>query len=381
MGSKLFYELDRAAGSARTDVHNGTVSTEDVSNSLVFDKQRNSVWAQGVEYGIPGVEANDYQEDTTFLNTVIDDTVTDRPVQVFRGYGNVEYSLYVNQSGNLCVYGFIPIDITTLQSGKMNGSSFAQTNKISVEIGNTVSTELTHMKLLLNGSSVPVDGSTANSSVKELRISITGKMTATKDFTRSSNAAFLNAIRKTNIWSFSDLNITIPSGANDLGKTLGTTSMDVQIWDVKNNTDTASITMVEVYDKCYYFHVPEDTIDELLGRNNGENKLTYQDLESFGTNGSGTSNLRFEWTSGSLSSRTLNSTAANTLDKTFYVLVPSRYNATQYKSGAKISWYALENFKTITFINSSNYTASYKLYRADTAFGGATGWSLTLSNA
>ena len=366
MGSKLFYELDRAAGSARTDVHNGTVSTEDVSNSLVFDKQRNSVWAQGVEYGIPGVESNNYQEDTTFLNTVIDDTVTDRPVQVFRGYGNVEYSLYVNQSGNLCVYGFIPIDITTLQSGKMNGSSFTATNKISVEIGTNVSANLTHMKLLLNGSSVPVDGSTANSSVKELKISITGKMTDTKDFTRSNNAAFLNAIRQTNIWSFSDLGITIPSGNSDLGKTLGTTSMSVQVWDVKNNTDTASITMVEVYDKCYYFHDVEWVATPTT--------LTYADM---------TAKTGFtEWKTGNYPSSgrtTISSNNAETLDKYWYVLVPSPKSAALYQNGMPTQW-RINGEQTVQVENQSGATRTYKIYRTrELHWGGSPNVNIVIS--
>lgn len=374
MRSKLFYELDRTPAADRTDVQTGTVTNNNVdnvvTNSLVFDKQRNSVWAQGVEYGIPGVESNNYQENTTFLNTVIDDSVTDRPVQVFRGYGNVEYSLYVNPNGNLCIYGFVPIDVTSLQSGKRNDSRFVQTNKLSVEIGTTVATDLTHIRLLTNGSSVPLNGTTDNSSVKRLKIDITGNLTVSKDFTRTNNATFLNGIRETNVWTFSDLGITIPSGNSDLGKTLGTTSMTVQIWDVKNNTDTASIAMVEVYDKCYYFH------SEDLGV---ITQYSYTDLQALGTMGQGTSNVYFEWHTGNLTSRTLNSTiaATQTPEKFLYVLVPSRKNAQLKQHGFNVNWL---NLGTITFTNQSEYKAQYKLYRtASGGYGAAQDISITIS--
>jgi hypothetical protein len=353
MGSKLFYELDRAAGSARTDVHNGTVSTEDVSYSLVFDKQRNSVWAQGIEYGIPGVESNNYQEDTTFLNTVIDDGVTDRPVQVFKGYGNVEYSLYVNPNGNLCIYGFVPIDVTSLQSGKRNDSRFVQTNKLSVEIGTTVATDLTHIRLLTNGSSVPINGTTDNSSVKRLKIDITGNLTVSKDFTRTNNATFLNGIRETNVWSFSDLGITIPSGNSDLGKTLGSTSLALQIWDVKNNTDTASIAMVEVYDKCYYFHDVAWT---------NVTSLTYSQMTA--------KTGFYEWKTGTLGPTTISSNGVNTADKYLYILVPNRKSISVYSNNMPT---AVGLKQTIQLTNQSGAIATYKVYKTgELHWGGAT---------
>lgn len=370
MRSKLFYELDRTPAADRTDVQTGTVTNNNVdnvvTNSLVFDKQRNSVWAQGVEYGIPGVESNNYQENTTFLNTVIDDSVTDRPVQVFRGYGNVEYSLYVNPNGNLCIYGFVPIDITSLQSGKRNDSRFVQTNKLSVEIGTTVATNLTHIRLLTNGSSVPLNGATDNSSVKRLKIDITGKLTVSKDFTRTNNATFLNGIRETNVWSFSDLGITIPSGNSDLGKTLGTTSMAVQIWDVKNNTDTASIAMVEVYDKCYYFHDVAWT---------NVTSLTYSQM---------TAKTGFtEWKTGNYPSSgrtTVSSNGAATINKYWYVLVPDRITTTKlYQNGMPTSFDSSAN-QTINITNQAGATKQYKVYRTrELGWGGAKNVNITIN--
>lgn len=370
MRSKLFYELDRTPAADRTDVQTGTVTNNNVdnvvTNSLVFDKQRNSVWAQGVEYGIPGVESNNYQENTTFLNTVIDDSVTDRPVQVFRGYGNVEYSLYVNPNGNLCIYGFVPIDITSLQSGKRNDSRFVQTNKLSVEIGTTVATDLTHIRLLTNGSSVPLNGTTDNSSVKRLKIDITGNLTVSKDFTRTNNATFLNGIRETNVWTFSDLGITIPSGNSDLGKTLGTTSMTVQIWDVKNNTDTASIAMVEVYDKCYYFHDVDWT---------NVTSLTYSQMTA--------KTGFYEWKTGNLGSPsnkvTLTSNGSATIDKHWYVLVPSRMqNVKLYQNGMATAWDP--TVETINVTNQSGAVKTYNVYKtSEYGLGGAKNINITIS--
>ena len=239
MGNQLFYTYSSniEAGSYLAQSVDAIVNTHAYSYSLVFDTTRRTIWAQEQEYG--GIKIA-YQSD----QPVNDNIPTDRCI-TFVGNNNTQYTIYVNDRGELAIDGWEPIKITSFTVCNANRTEIPAANR-TYAVGDTLQSEIAYFKFDISGTGLVRQNGitsctlTSNYAVNSANYPATSPGTT---YTPPENS-----------WT----NSNIRSNAN--GNTLAsftasnelTLKMTLHIEDARGNTDTKTIDVAKLVYPIYY---------------------------------------------------------------------------------------------------------------------------------